>query len=82
MLSGKSDIEIILPAGSTFRTAVEKLSQEYPALIGQIIQKDGKNLIDTNLFSLNGEKILHPMNMEETPQDGDRLILLSLLAGG
>ena len=82
MLSGKSDIELSLPDGATFREVVGKLAHLYPSLIGQIIHEDGKNLIDTNLFSLNGATILHSSQMEQTPRNGDKLILLSLLAGG
>lgn len=58
------------------------LANDYPALKGEVIEKDGKKLIPTNLFSLNGQKILHENNLDFTPNDGDKLILLSLLAGG
>lgn len=82
MLSGKSEVNISLPQGAPFSQAVAELAKQYPPLVGEIIQKDGRTLIDTNLFSLNGEKILHSSDMEGTPRNGDTLILLSLLAGG
>ena len=46
------------------------------------VDKNGNSFIATNLFSLNGEKIIQESEMNGAPGDGDRLILISLLAGG
>ena len=61
---------------------VRSLSQKFPALVGEVIDYDGETLIPTNLFSVNGEQILNEKQLQYKPEDGDRLILLSLLAGG
>jgi hypothetical protein len=51
-------------------------------LVGQIIEPNGKDLIPTNVFSLNGEKILRENDKSYCPKQGDKLILLSILSGG
>lgn len=82
MLTGQSDVSLTLVPGDSLRQVVSSLADLYPALLGEVIEKDGQNLIPTNVFSLNGEKILHENDLQFTPQNGDKLILLSLLAGG
>lgn len=81
-MTGKQDCILTLESGNSLREVIVKLANQYPALKGDVIEKDGRNLVPTNLFSLNGQKILHENNLDFTPQDGDKLILLSLLAGG
>lgn len=81
-MTGKQECVLTLEPGNSIREIINKLANEYPALKGEVIEKDGRKLIPTNLFSLNGQKILHENNLDFTPQDGDKLILLSLLAGG
>jgi hypothetical protein len=71
-----------LKSASTIQDVIIALGKHYPVLIGEIIEKDGKNLIPTNVFSLNGSKILQEGDSQYQPKDGDKLILLSLLAGG
>jgi len=82
VLTGRTGCSLSLEQGNTLREVVIALARQYPQVIGEVIEKDGQNLIPTNLFSLNGKKILHESDLQFQPQDGDKLILLSLLAGG
>ena len=82
VLTGQTGCSLSLEQGDTLREVVIALARQYPQVIGEVIEKDGQNLIPTNLFSLNGKKILHESDLQFQPQDGDKLILLSLLAGG
>jgi len=61
---------------------VRAIGRKFPLLVGEVIEKDGETLIPTNLFSVNGKQILNEKQLHYQPKDGDRLILLSLLAGG
>ena len=61
---------------------IAALGKKFPQLFGQIIEKDGKALIPTNVFSVNGQKIIHETDTDFQPDNGDKLILLSLLSGG
>lgn len=82
VLTGQPGCSLTLNPGDTIREVIIALGKQYPALIGDIITKDGKNLVATNVFSLNGKRILHESDLQFQPADGDKLILLSLLAGG
>jgi hypothetical protein len=82
MLTGQSEMMISFRQGTTFSDIVKTLAKKYPSLIGQIIDKNGSDFIASNLFSLNGQKIIQESEMNGSPKEGDRLILISLLAGG
>jgi len=71
-----------LQKGANIGDVVNALGKTCPQLLGEIIEKDGKSLIPTNIFSVNGEKIIHESDLQYQPDEGDRLILLSLLSGG
>jgi len=82
MLTGKTEIAIPLQQGGRLQDVVQQIGHRFPALIGEVINEDGRSMIPTNLFSINGEQILHEDQLDYQPKSGDRLILLSLLAGG
>lgn len=82
VLTGETETTLDLKSKATISDVVNKLGEKFPTLLGQVIQQDGKSLIPTNVFSVNGETILHESDLTYCPQNGDTLILLSLLAGG
>ena len=82
VLTGRSDFSLTLKKSASIADVVAALGKKFPQLLGQIIEKDGKALIPTNVFSVNGQKIIHESDTAFQPNDGDKLILLSLLSGG
>lgn len=82
ILTGKTEIAIPLHDGAQLIDVIQSIARRFPALVGEVIEKDGCSMIPTNLFSVNGAQILHEDQLHFQPEDGDRLILLSLLAGG
>jgi molybdopterin converting factor small subunit len=82
MLTGQSEMTLKIRQGITFSEIVKLIGNQFPALVGQIIEKNGSEFIATNLFSLNGQQIIQGSEMDGSPKEGDRLILISLLAGG
>ncbi len=82
VLTGQSEYSLDLKAGADVGEVVRLLAKKFPELVGEVIEKDGQALIPSNLFSVNGEKILHESDLQYQPREGDRLILLSLLSGG
>ena len=82
VLTGQKETTLDVKKGATIADIVSTLGKAYPQLLGEIIEKNGKSLIPTNLFSVNGEKIIHESDTAYQPIEGDRLILLSLLSGG
>ena len=82
VLTGQSEFPLNLKKGANIADLIATLGKKFPQLLGQIIEKDGKALIPTNVFSVNGQKIIHETDTTFQPEDGDKLILLSLLSGG
>ena len=82
VLTGKTEYMVSIPDDSDVKEVLRVISRKFPALVGEVIETDGETLIPTNLFSVNGKQILNEGKMHYKPIDGDRLILLSLLAGG
>jgi len=82
VLTGASEVMLHLKPGANISDVVDAMGKKFPELRGQVIHKDGKQLIPTNVFSINGESILHESDLSYCPKHGDNLILLSLLAGG
>ena len=82
VVSGVKQATLDLAEGTTFRQIVRLLARKYPQLVGEVIQPDGETFQPSNLLNLNGRRMIQPAQMDDTPQDGDRLVLMSILAGG
>jgi hypothetical protein len=54
----------------------------YPALVGEVISKDRQTLLGSNMLSLNGKHMIRPSDLDNSPEAGDKLTLMSILAGG
>jgi molybdopterin converting factor small subunit len=82
MITGVSEHSLHFSGEATVGELIQKLAKDFPALVGEIIEKDQSKLIGSNVFSLKGEKILAETDLDYQLNDGDQLILLSLLSGG
>jgi len=82
IVTGEKEISLELDDGTTYRDLVRKLAKLYPALIGNVIQADLESLQAPNILNLNARKMIQTTQMGEGPSDGDRVILMSMSAGG
>jgi len=80
--AGVKEITLDLEESTTFRDIVCLLATRYPAMIGNVIQPDGETLQYPNIFNLNAKRMIKADQMDESPSDGDRIILMSMSAGG
>ncbi|MBN1815629.1 MAG: MoaD/ThiS family protein [Anaerolineae bacterium] len=80
--AGVKELSLELEEGTTFRDIVRLLSTRYPDMIGNVISPDGETLHPPNIFNLNAKRMIQPNQMDECPSDGDRIILMSVSAGG
>ncbi|GIV65793.1 MAG: hypothetical protein KatS3mg047_0186 [Bellilinea sp.] len=81
-IAGVPAVEVEFPCGITYGQIVEWLAEQYPDMIGIIIQDDKKSLLNSNLFIINGEMAQPAFQMDDSPQDGDRLTLVAVATGG
>lgn len=82
VVTGIKQVPLNLQDGTAFRDIVQLLGTQYPQLIGEVIDPDGYTLQASNMININGRRMIQPAHMDESPRDGDRLIFMSILAGG
>jgi molybdopterin converting factor small subunit len=82
MITKKTGINLTLEEGTTYQDIVRLLAHKFPKLVGQMIAPKEFTLYPSNMFSLNGKRMIKSDEMGKDLRDGDRLILMSILAGG
>jgi molybdopterin converting factor small subunit len=80
--TGVKEMALDVEKGATFRDIVRVLGTRYPALIGNVIQPDGETLQVPNILNHNAKQMVQASQMDDGPSDGDRIILMSMSAGG
>jgi len=71
-----------LAEGTSYRQILRMLCERHPQLVGDVILPSFDTLQSSNMLNLNGKHMIQPSQMDQSPGDGDRLILMSILAGG
>ncbi len=82
LIAGKKEMTLRLEQDATFRDVVRVLARRYPDMIGDVIQADGETLQAPNILNLDGRRMIQARQMDESLSDGDRIILMSMSAGG
>ena len=81
-IAGSSEIELDFPQKATYHVVVEKLAELHPELVNILIAPDKKTFLSSNLFIINDEMNDPVFFMDQHPNDGDRLTLVSVMTGG
>ncbi len=81
-LAGVKTAEMALDDTATYAEIIETLGRSYPGLIGLIIDRDGKTMLSSNMFLVNGQDFVMVGMWNQTPDDGDTLLLISPVTGG
>ena len=82
ILTRQKKLDLQTGQAATYRDIVQTIGMRFPVLIGQVISQTGDELIASNMINLNGEHMIQEEAMGESPRDGDRIIFMSILAGG
>ena len=79
---GEKVVTLELDDNATYAAMIQKLANLFPGLIGMIIDVDGKTMLSSNMFLVNGQDfVMHGM-WNQTPNNGDSLLLVSPITGG
>ncbi len=81
-IAGRGEVSLTLPETASYREVIQDLAQRYPGLVGMIIAPDRRSLLSAMIFDRNGGEAILPGMLDQSPQDGDRLILLYFIVGG
>jgi len=82
LIAGEREVTLRLKDRATFRDVVRALVQQYPDMVGDVVQADGETMQAPNILNLDGRRMIQPHQMDEALSDGDRVILMSMSAGG
>ncbi len=82
ILAKANDMQLSLSPDQSYVDVIRMVAEKYPTLVGNVIDKSKIALFPSNIFSRNGKTVVMDEQMNDSPQDGEVLILLSLLAGG
>ncbi len=78
---GSKELVLSLPDGATYNQIIRQLGGTYPALKGVVINPEGNALLNANVLIVNDYVILERM-LDDSPRDGDRLMLMAFIVGG
>lgn len=81
-LTGAAEMEFEVPVGTTYRDLVRLLAEHFPSLIGILIDPSRESFLSSNMFVINGDLAFPAMIMDESPADGERIALMSVITGG
>ena len=79
-LSGQKEVTVGVSDGATLRDVVVTLTQRFPAFLGPLVDPETYDLNKSYLFNYDGRRVAQ--SLEERPQEGDRLLVLLVDAGG
>ncbi len=79
--AGTKETVLELAEGSTYNDIVRLLGQLYPGLIGSVIYAEDDRF-DASFLNHATKRVIPQDRMQECPRDGDRITLMSILAGG
>ncbi|HHX44596.1 MAG TPA: MoaD/ThiS family protein [Chloroflexi bacterium] len=65
---------------ATFRDVVAQLAERYPALVGPVIVPQTFDIESSHILNVDGRAVV--TDLDAHPQDGQRLILMFVEAGG
>ena len=82
LVSGRKEVTLAIAPDATFRDIVSILAQKYPEMVGNVIRPDRRTLQEPNIFNLNARKMVQAAQMDTVPSENDRIILMSMSAGG
>ncbi len=81
-LAQTKSVTLPLADDASYSEVIRLLGEEYPALLGLIIDQDGLTMLSSNMFLVNGQDfVMHGMWAQQ-PKDGDTLTLISPVTGG
>jgi hypothetical protein len=82
VLTKSKKLPLNVPSNTTYRQIIQRLAALYPNLVGEVIAKDQQTMFGSNMLSLNGKHMVRPSDLGNSPKSGDKLTIMSILAGG
>ena len=82
VLTKSKKLPLNVSPDTTYRQIIQRLAVLYPNLVGEVIAKDRQTMLGSNMLSRNGKHMIRPADLGNSPEAGDKLTIMSILAGG
>ncbi len=77
--SDRKEVSLTVEGGMTWRDVIAALAQPLPALVGQVITDDGRDLIGDYMLSWEGRRTIRDLDQVAKLEEGDRIMLLDII---
>ncbi len=71
-----------LPKDASYNQIVKALAGKHPELVGQLIDPEDFHFYGSNMFHLNGNRMVSVKEMDKPAHEGDHLVLMTIFTGG
>lgn len=82
MIAETGQVTLDVDDGATYKTIIERLADLYPDMVGPLIAPDNLTLLNCTVFIRNQNEMITQEQIEDRPNPGDRLSLLTVIVGG
>ena len=77
ILVGRKEVTVTAWDSATWRDVIAALAQAAPALVGEVITKDRRDLIGSYILNVGGRHTINDLDGKAMLKEGDQLALLS-----
>lgn len=76
IVAGRREVALTLPEGATWRDATGALARAVPALMGEVITEDRRDLIGSYTYNLGGRAFVRDLDEAVEPPESGRVTLM------
>lgn len=76
IVAGRGEVNVSLRADGTWREAVAAVARAAPELVGEVISKDGRDLLGSYTLMLGGRDFVRDLDEKAEPPGDGRVTLM------
>lgn len=77
ILAGRKEVNVVVEDSAIWKDVIAALAQASPALVGEVITKERRDLIGSYILNLGGNRSVQNLDERAELEEGDHLALLS-----
>lgn len=78
VLAGCTEMSVTIRDGATWRDVIAALACALPALVGEALAEDRRDLLGSYILNVGGRYTIQNLDDETSLEEGDRLALLDV----
>jgi len=81
-LAGKDSMDLPITPETTYRGIIRQLAGMFPEMVNLLISPSGDEFLSSVMFVIDGDLANPVMLIDQKPQDGECIHLMSVITGG